>query len=232
MAGKSWEKAYEDSAKRHGAVFEHLRPDLSPHSAVKPTCEDFLGGLGVILRGSLTDQECRALVELSESRGYQNAEEYCMMYRNRWNDRFMSDDVDLAAFLWERVRAFVPKSLEMFDRKWEVDYMNTRFRFCKYTGGKDHYFGAHTDGMYQLDNDHTSLLTCMFYLNSGDEFEGGLTNFIEYGTRKLKCSVKPEPGLCLIFRQVDLRTYHEGTMVTRGCKYILRTDIMFKAMDD
>lgn len=71
----------------------------------------------------------------------------------------------------------------------------------------------------------------MFYLNGTDEFEGGLTNFIDYKTHKLNYSVKPEPGLCLVFRQVDLRTYHEGTEVTKGLKYILRNDIMFHAVD-
>ena len=232
MAAKDWERAYQDSATQHAPVFEHLRPRLAPHSEATPTCEDFLGGLGVILRGTLTCEECRAFIELSEGKGYQNAEDYCMMYRDRWNDRFMSDDAELASFLWERVKVFVPQRLEMLDRNWEVDFMNTRFRFCKYVGGKGHYFGAHTDGMYRVDNDHTSLLTCMFYLNSGDEFKGGLTNFIEYRTKTLKHSIKPEPGLCLIFRQVDLRTYHEGTMVTEGFKYILRADIMFRAVED
>lgn len=185
----------------------------------------------MILRSALTPEECKAIIALSEKLGYQDAEDYCHMYRNRRNDRFMSDDVELAQYLWKRVKDFVPRRVEMFDRTWEVDDMNTRFRFCKYVGGEGHYFGAHTDGLYRVDNDHTSLLTCMFYLNGTEEFEGGLTNFIDYDTRKLNRSIRPEPGLCLIFRQVDLRTYHEGTEVTKGCKYILRNDIMFHAVD-
>ena len=184
-----------------------------------------------MLHRTLTAEECKSIIALSEKIGYQGAKDYCFQYRDRWNDRFMSDDPKLAEFLWERVKDFVPKKIEAFDRTWELDDLNTRFRFCKYIGGEGHYFGAHTDGMYRVDNDHTSLLTCMFYLNGTDEFEGGLTNFIEYKTNKLNYSVKPEPGLCVIFRQVDLRCYHEGTQVTKGLKYIMRTDIMFHAVE-
>ena len=130
-----------------------------------------------------------------------------------------------------RVEQFVPKQVEAFDRKWEVDDLNIRFRFCKYIGGQGHYFGPHCDGVYSVDKDHMSLLTCMFYLNGTDDFEGGRINFIDHQTHKLNYSVKPEPGLCVIFQQRDLRCYHEGTEVTKGLKYIMRTDIMYHAVD-
>ncbi len=184
-----------------------------------------------MLHNTLAPGECKAIIDVSEKFGYQLAKDYCFMYRDRRNDRFMSDDPELSQFLWERVKDFVPRKVEAFDRNWELDDLNTRFRFCKYTGGQGHHFGAHTDGVYMVDNDHTSLLTCMFYLNGREDFEGGLTNFIDHRTRKLNCSVRPEPGLCVIFRQADLRCYHEGTEVTQGLKYIMRTDIMFHAVD-
>ena len=210
-------------------VFSELRSHLQ-HEVPAITKENFLGELGVVLHNVLTPAECSAIIELSEQKGYQSASEYCFMYRDRWNDRFMSDDKELAAFVWERVKEYVPQQMECFGRQWTLDNMNTRFRFCKYIGGLGHYFGAHTDGMYVVDSDHRSLLTCMWYLNSADEFEGGLTNFIEYATKKLNYSIKPEPGLCVIFPQANLSFYHEGTQVTSGLKYILRTDIMFQAV--
>jgi hypothetical protein len=55
----------------------------------------------------------------------------------------------------------------------------------------------------------------MMYLN--DNFESGETTF-----RNLK--IKPERGIALIFLH-DL--YHEGSQVTRGVKYVLRTDVMY-----
>ena len=210
-------------------VFPELREKLSPtHRPSRQ--EDFLGGLGVILHDALTPDECRAVVEATERVGYEGAKKYCFMYFNRWNDRFMSDDSEMAEFLWERVKDFTPSRVDAMDRTWEVDSLNTRFRFCKYIGGQGHYFGPHTDGIYTVDEDHKSLYTCMFYLNGGDDFKGGLTNFIDHGSRKVNYSIKPVPGLCAIFRQVDKRTFHEGTKVTKGLKYIMRTDVMYHAV--
>ena len=209
-------------------IFPELRGKLADSQSQRPSRkEDFLGGLGVILHDALTPDECRAVVQATESVGYEGAKTYCFMYHDRWNDRFMSDDRLLAEFLWERVKDYVPKRVDALDRTWEVDSLNSRFRFCKYIGGQDHYFGPHTDGMYTADLDHRSLFTCMFYLNGRDEFTGGLTNFIDHKTRRVNHSIQPAPGLCAIFRQVDIRTYHEGTKVTSGTKYIMRTDVMY-----
>lgn len=226
-------KNWGDSQDDHPPVFSKLQSSIAPILAVPPTCEQFLGELGAMLHNTLTPEECKAIISASEEMGYQAAEDYCYLYRDRWNDRFMSDDPQLADLLWERVKQFVPKQIKNpFSRDgkshtWEVDKLNVRFRFCKYTGGRGHHFGAHTDGVYRVDNDHMSLLTCMFYLNGSDEFEGGCTNFIEYKTNKLNYSVKPAPGLCVIFRQNNLDCYHLGTEVTKGIKYIMRTDIMY-----
>ena len=123
---------------------------------------------------------------LSEGKGYQDAVEYCGMYRDRWNDRFMSDDHQLAQFMWDRVKEFVPKTVTDQGSVWEVEKLNSRFRFCKYIGGKEHYFGPHTDGQYIIDANHKSLLTCMFYLNGKDKFEGGLTNFFRLQNKNCK----------------------------------------------
>ena len=219
-----------DSQTDHPSIFHRLPAGFG--GPVSPTCEPFLGDLGVIIKNTLSGEECRALIKAVEEQGFQSADEYCFKYRNRLNDRFMSDDSQLADLLWSRVETFVPKRIDApfgsrDPRTWEVEKMNIRFRFCKYIGGKGHHFGAHTDGMYSLDNTHTSLLTCMFYLNGGDEFKGGTTDFIDHKTRELQCSVCPEPGLCLIFRQANLDCYHLGTEVTEGLKYILRADIMY-----
>ncbi len=217
-----------DSQTEHPAVFHKLPPSFIQEDAVVPMCESFLGGLGVIVRNTLTGEQCKALIKTVEEQGFQSAEEYCFRYRDRLNDRFMSDDSQLADHLWSRVEQFVPKTIESPSETWEVEKMNIRFRFCKYIGGRGHHFGAHTDGMYRIDNKHTSLLTCMFYLNGCEDFKGGNTDFIDHKTHKLKYSVRPEPGLCLIFRQANLDCYHLGTEVTEGLKYILRTDIMYK----
>lgn len=209
-------------------VFSDLRPHLQ-QDVPCITRSTFLGE-GIALQNTLTPAECKAIIDLSEQKGYQKAVDYCYMYRNRLNDRFMSDDKELAEFLWKRIKEFVPTRVMHSNQEWELDDMNTRFRFCKYIGGEGHHFGAHTDGMYVVDSKHRSVLTCMWYLNGTSDFKGGLTNFIEYGTNKLNYSVHPEPGLCVIIPQASINFYHEGTKVLSGLKYILRTDIMFHAV--
>ena len=72
------------------------------------------------------------------------------------------------------------------------------------------------DGYYQRSNGEQSLLTFMLYLN--EDFEGGETLF-QNGV-----IIRPQTGMILVFRHT---LYHEGAAVTRGRKYVLRSDIMF-----
>ncbi len=74
----------------------------------------------------------------------------------------------------------------------------------------------------------------MLYLNSQtDSFKGGETRFLSSnpstsstneGPRPL-ATIKPRAGTVVIFTQDAL---HEGLPVEEGCKYIMRTDIMFR----
>jgi hypothetical protein len=59
----------------------------------------------------------------------------------------------------------------------------------------------------------------MVYLNDG--FEGGGTTFLD-----LDEVVEPAPGMALLFQHPIL---HEGPEVTSGIKYVVRSDIMYRA---
>ena len=85
------------SQESYPPVFQHLKPSLADSTAT--TCEEYLGGLGLMVHNALTSDECKAVINTSEKLGYQDAKDYCFMYFNRQNDRFMSDDPELAAFL-------------------------------------------------------------------------------------------------------------------------------------
>ncbi len=66
----------------------------------------------------------------------------------------------------------------------------------------------------------------MLYLN--DKFTGGHTQFLykqSNGVSKVVANIKPRTGSVVIFTQDAL---HEGLPVNTGCKYIMRTDIMFR----
>jgi hypothetical protein len=41
-------------------------------------------------------------METSEKRGFEKAEDYCHMYRDRYNDRIMSDDAEFCKVIWDR----------------------------------------------------------------------------------------------------------------------------------
>ena len=216
--------------KSYKPIFSQLEGSLKKETP-KVTCEPILNGHGWLLKNTLAEDECKAIIQLTESLGYEDAESYCFMYRNRMNDRIMSDDPQLADFLWDRVKEFVPEEINAFGRLWKASKLNTRFRICRYRGELSHHFGPHCDGIYPESNNRMSILTCMFYLNDSSEFEGGLTNFFKHRTNVVSLSVAPSPGLCLIFHQNEVEhCYHEGTRVLKGLKYILRTDIMFDAI--
>lgn len=115
--------------------------------------------------------------------------------------------------------------------------------------------GITSDGAYALDafGDRHSRMTLILYLN--DDFEGGETRFF-FNARacdahgaKGGCSkgkggsavepggdaglhaqgVTPRAGGCLLFPHGDASSgvVHEGSAVVSGCKYIIRTDVLY-----
>jgi predicted 2-oxoglutarate/Fe(II)-dependent dioxygenase YbiX len=123
----------------------------------------------------------------------------------------MVDDLPLAERLWARL---LHRS-ELHDVDvWQPAGLNERFRFYKYGVGQA--FRWHRDGAFIRNPCEQSLLTFMIYLNEG--FVGGATEFDHV-------SVVPRMGDALVFRH-GLR--HQGAEVTRGTKYVLRSDVMFR----
>lgn len=130
----------------------------------------------------------------------------------RNNTRAMFDDLALAADLFRRVRDLLPDPL-CARRPVGV---NERFRCYRYDPGQR--FAPHFDGAFARDPDEASRLTFMVYLN--DDFAGGHTVFHDLGL-----DVAPRRGLALLFQH---RLLHEGCVLERGTKYVLRTDVMYR----
>jgi len=65
----------------------------------------------------------------------------------------------------------------------------------------------------------------MIYLN--DDFEGGSTIFQVESLPGGLLRVAPKTGMALLFRHDDV-LLHSGELVTRGKKYVLRTDVMYR----
>jgi predicted 2-oxoglutarate/Fe(II)-dependent dioxygenase YbiX len=164
----------------------------------------------------MSPDECAALIGDTEQRGFAPAPVttgfgFVMMPELRNNTRVMLDDVALAERLWARLKHRT--ELEGVD-VWQPIGLNERFRFYRYGAGQA--FRWHRDGAFIRNGSEQSLLTFMIYLNDG--FVGGATEFED-------TAVQPAAGHALLFRH-GLR--HQGAEVTRGTKYVLRSDVMFR----
>ena len=168
-----------------------------------------------IIHEFLPHEECNRLIVTSETIGYEAFTidgEVIASFRN--NARLMHDDPELAESLWQRASEFVPP---MFDRK-AASGFNPRFRFYRYKSEES--FVAHYDGHIQLE-DCESRLTFMVYLS--DVLKGGETRFYN-SDGAMEFEVRPQCGTALVFEHDIL---HEGVAVATGCKYVLRTAVMY-----
>ena len=162
----------------------------------------------------LTPDECVELIAFTEAIGYEaapitTASGFEMRPDIRNNARVIVDDAERAEALWERCRVEIP----VFLKGRQAIGLNERFRFYRYDPGER--FALHRDGAYRRENGEVSLLTFMVYLSEG--FEGGET-VIE------GLPITPKLGMALIFEH---QLVHEGAAVTRGRKYVLRSDVMY-----
>lgn len=168
-----------------------------------------------------TPEQCAALIARIESLGVGPApiirggkERIEPGVRN--NSRVMFDDQPLADALDGLARPHVPAS--MFGVMTPAGIcMNERFRGYRYEAGQQ--FAPHFDGSFKRDEKEESLLTFMIYLNEG--FGGGSTRFEDFDV-----TVTPKTGLAIFFQH---RLLHEGCRIESGVKYILRSDILYRA---
>ncbi|WP_245119047.1 2OG-Fe(II) oxygenase [Hymenobacter volaticus] len=128
----------------------------------------------------------------------------------RNNNRAFHKSEELAEQLWDKVQPFVPAQIGNSN----AIGLNELFRFYRYQRG--HQFKGHYDESYIRNELESSYFTFMIYLN--DNFQGGDTTF--QGLR-----VQPKQGMALLFLH---SLYHEGSEVTQGVKYVLRTDVMYR----
>lgn len=179
-----------------------------------------------IATGVMTGDECSAVCARAEALGFSSmARVYPPSYRN--NDRVLLDDPALAAAVFARVRAHLPT--ERRDEQgglYRLCGVNSRFRICRYRDGQR--FSIHRDGSHASSDRMRSLSTVMIYLNEPPAFDGGRTRFYATGRpgRAPTRVVVPQRGSAAIF---DHDLWHDGEAVTRGDKYVLRTDVIYES---
>lgn len=174
--------------------------------------------------------QCAAMIADAEARGFDEAPittgRGAVMRKDiRNNERVMFEDRALAASLFEHVRAHVPVELPVRHAppgtpSWRAVGLNERFRVYRYQPGQQ--FKPHFDGSFIREKDvEESALTFMIYLD--DDFVGGATVFHDDGV-----IITPKKGIALLFHHPLL---HEGRVIERGIKHVLRTDVMYRRGD-
>jgi hypothetical protein len=147
----------------------------------------------------------------------------------RDNDRAVVDDAALADQLFAALQPYLPADLVDGDGgRWRLAGLNPRFRFCRYRDGQS--FAIHRDGAWDDGQGCRSHLTVQVYLNDADEFAGGDTRFFAHrGAPTPTFVVRPAAGLAIVF---DHRLWHDGAPVTAGEKRVLRTDVLYRRVDE
>jgi len=169
----------------------------------------------------LSSEECDAQIAYAETIGFGDAPITTafgpvMAPDIRDNTRVMVDDPARAEELWRRIAPTVPKELG----PWSAVGLNERLRYYRYDRGQT--FRWHRDGAFVRHERERSHLTVLLYLN--DDFDGGETEIDVDESIK----VRPERGAVLLFVH---HVRHQGAAVSRGRKYVLRSDVMYRRKD-
>eukprot|EP01040_Poterioochromonas_malhamensis_P009504 gene9504-10320_t len=187
----------------------------------------------VVIENVLSAKECRQWLQQTENKGYEAAlvnvggGRQKLITDVRKSSRCIIDDEERCAELWQRIRSFIPDDLLIQDHGVRATGLNERLRFLRYDPGD--YFAPHLDGSFTYPSDHptkarqTSFITCQLYLNDG--FEGGATRFFTDWGESRGYDVVPKAGSVLLFEHA---MNHEGSLLVRGRKYAMRTDVMYE----
>ncbi|RLN49373.1 hypothetical protein BBJ28_00000838 [Nothophytophthora sp. Chile5] len=176
----------------------------------------------------LSRVECQRVRSFADQEGFERVTQRATRdFAFRDNGRLLLRLPAFAELLWLRLKPHVPVEYEgMY-----AAGLNPAIRFYQYASGQK--FGCHVD---QSDVDRItgfhSRFTVLVYLNdaSDSDLEGGSTIFYanEAGAKEeVVLSVAPETGAALVHGHGDRCLLHEGALVTRGAKYLLRTDVMY-----
>lgn len=197
--------------------------------------------LGIALN-ALSADECRSIIAAGESVGFlpdtpirEGGDNSVLAHNFYW-----IVDTEFHDLLWKRMAPLVPASVGGKIARG----VNRRFRVYRYVPGAE--YRCHIDGAwppsgilpddsYVYDSSpkekkQSSLFTFLLYLN--DEFEGGETTFFLPGATEGTLNaypVRPVMGAIAVFPHGETKgaLLHEGTSVTKGAKYIIRTDIEY-----
>ena len=141
--------------------------------------------------------------------------------------------------MWQSLRACIMPQIQSFIDRTNCGKplgLNPKLRVLRYDSSDNDRFEPHFDATTMVGSNQKSLLTVLLYLNDGDgqEFEGGETLFLDKHVASTTpddhvTKVTPSAGSVVIFEH-DL--FHSGAKLLWGTKYVLRTDVLFAAVNE
>jgi predicted 2-oxoglutarate/Fe(II)-dependent dioxygenase YbiX len=194
-----------------------------------------------MINNVLTPEECAEVIELAEQSGFQPAAIYDAATKtvHRNCTRRMIDDDALAENWFERILHALndtPYEHKVKDCPWLKEgneslhavSLNEQLRVNRYAQGQ--FYTKHLDAAFTRGSDagdregEKSLMSVHIYLNDG--YKGGITRF-HGGGRWFDVNTKM--GSVLLF---EASIPHEAAKVTKGEKYVVRSDIMYSSKAD
>ena len=181
--------------------------------------------LVVVAEGVLSAAECRAWIEWGEKEGFaREAHPATKFVAHRDNGRLAVSSPDIARVALDRLRPLAPAEVDGRP----LAACNPNLRLYKYEPGQR--FGRHVDQANLLPDGTRTEFTVLFYL-SGDGLEGGETAFYQaHDSPAALFAYRPRQGAALLHAHGDRCLTHEGAPVTRGAKYVLRTDLAYATL--
>jgi hypothetical protein len=189
----------------------------------------------------LSPEECIALIARVEAKGFEPLPvQYDKQYRN--NVRVKLEDPELLHALLGQVLKHVPHVLNvdkdtktlhthrLLHGKWQVAGLDPVLRFYRYDKGG--VFEQHEDFSDHVDAlRHRGMVTLFIYLNDVPHANGGSTDFFVHDGQRFveNLSVQPQAGKAVCFHQ---RLTHRGAPLLQGHKYCVRTNILYKRLND
>eukprot|EP01063_Lacrimia_lanifica_P003852 TRINITY_DN12126_c0_g1_i1.p1 TRINITY_DN12126_c0_g1~~TRINITY_DN12126_c0_g1_i1.p1 ORF type:complete len:276 (+),score=63.12 TRINITY_DN12126_c0_g1_i1:102-929(+) len=187
----------------------------------------------------LSPEECDAVIAVTEELGYDPDAPVSLPYsvRHMHNVNWIVHP-SIDAALWARVAPALPEHAQAVAEGADAVGLNARFRCYRYSEGD--YFKPHTDGSWPgsravdgalvrdaYPGERWSQFTFLLLLS--DDYDGGCTEFhVGQGTAPIRVRTPRGAALCFPHGGHPLHALHAGEEVTRGRKYMVRTEILYK----
>ncbi|KAH7282869.1 hypothetical protein KP509_35G050800 [Ceratopteris richardii] len=187
----------------------------------------------------LSSYECDCFIKYAEKSGFlhQGSLGPAKGEAFRDNDRISIEDIGLAENLWLSGLSNVFREIKVEGRS--ACGLNPNIRFYRYKVGQR--FGPHIDESVDLDQRRTEY-TLLIYLNGSgmrnkksiskggkdinQQLQGGETVFYS-GRKREIIEVAPMAGMALLHLHGEKCMLHEARTVSKGIKYVLRSDVVF-----